>query len=135
MYREGSNDPRFRGDPRPRHRVAARPPIGYASLVTPRESATETRLTRAVRLAGAITYKLAPTTAGIPDRLIIWPTGVVDFVEVKADDGVVSPIQRQRLRELRENRANTFVVFGPAEADAYVRDRLTELGLSSRPVR
>lgn len=103
--------------------------------MTPRESATETRLTRAVRLAGAITYKLAPTTAGIPDRLIVWPTGEVDFVEVKASDGVVSPIQRQRIRELQDRRANVNVVYGFDGVDAYLRSRLAELGLSSSPVR
>ena len=96
--------------------------------MTPRESATETRLTRAVRRSGALTFKLAPTTAGIPDRIIVWPTGVVDFVEVKADNGKVSPIQRHRIEELRERGANAFVARGFAGVDDYVDARLAALG-------
>ena len=96
--------------------------------MTPRESATETRLTRAVKLAGALTYKLAPTTAGIPDRIVVWPTGVVDFVEVKADSGKVAPIQHRRIEELREHGANVFVARGFAGVDAYVEARLAALG-------
>lgn len=95
--------------------------------MTIRESATETRLTRAVRRAGALTFKLAPTTAGIPDRLVVWPTGVVDFVEVKADNGKVAPIQHHRIRDLRERGANVFVASGFAGVDAYVDARLAEI--------
>ena len=97
--------------------------------MTPRESATETRLTRAVRRSGALTLKLAPTTAGIPDRIVVWPNGVVDFVEVKAEDGRLSPIQRHRISDLRENGANAFVVYGHDGVDDYVDARLADLGL------
>ena len=97
--------------------------------MTPRESATETRLTRAVRRAGALTLKLAPTTAGIPDRIVVWPNGVVDFVEVKAEDGRLSPIQRHRISDLRENGANAFVVYGHDGVDDYVDARLADLDL------
>lgn len=103
--------------------------------MTQRESATEARLTRAVRRAGALTYKLAPTTAGVPDRLVVWPTGVVDFVEVKASDGTVARIQHQRIRELRERGANTFVLFGDPEVDDYVRTRLADLSLPAVAAR
>ena len=41
------------------------------------ESAVEAHLIRAVLRAGALTFKLAPTTAGVPDRLVVWPTGRV----------------------------------------------------------
>ena len=85
---------------------------------------TETRLTRAVRRAGALTYKLAPTTAGVPDRLVVWPGGTVDFIEVKASDGEISPIQRERIRDLREHGANVFVLFGHPEVEEYLATRL-----------
>ena len=98
--------------------------------MTPRESATETRLTRAVVRAGALTYKLAPTTAGIPDRIIVWPIGAVDFVEVKAEDGRLSPIQRRRISELRENGASVHVVYGHSGVDDYVAARIADLDVS-----
>ena len=97
--------------------------------MTPRESATETRLTRAVRRAGALTFKLAPTTAGIPDRIVVWPIGVVDFVEVKAEDGRLSPIQRRRISDLRENGASVHVVYGHDGVDDYVSERIADLDL------
>lgn len=84
------------------------------------ESAVEARLVRAVQRAGALTYKLAPTTAGVPDRLVVWPTGRVDFVELKAEGGQTSSIQRVRIRELEEHLANVFVLYGPGEVDDYV---------------
>ena len=79
------------------------------------ESAVEAHLIRSVMTAGALTYKLAPTTAGVPDRLVVWPSGRVDFVEVKAEGGRLSSVQKVRIRDLEANAANVFVVHGKAE--------------------
>ena len=90
------------------------------------ESAVEAHLIHAVLRAGALTFKLAPTTAGVPDRLVVWPTGRVDFVEVKADGGRLSSIQKVRIRDLEANAANVFVVTGKAEVDAYCDEAAAE---------
>ena len=90
------------------------------------ESAVEAHLIRSVLSAGALTFKLAPTTAGVPDRLVVWPTGRVDFVEVKAEGGRLSSIQKVRIRDLEANAANVFVVTGKAEVDAYVAEAAAE---------
>lgn len=97
-----------------------------------RESATEARLVRLVRTAGALTYKLAPTVAGIPDRLVVWPGGTIDFVEVKADGGTVAPIQKARITELRDRNANVFVAHGNAGVEEYLAARLDTLDLALR---
>lgn len=86
----------------------------------PRESAVEARLVRGVRTAGGRTFKLAPTTAGIPDRLVVLPGGQVHFVELKADRGRTSPIQRVRLAELSDLGAATFVLYGYEDVDEYL---------------
>lgn len=39
--------------------------------------------------------KLWPAPAGLPDRLMLLPTGGVWFVEFKSPSGRVSPIQRR----------------------------------------
>lgn len=43
---------------------------------------------------GGITEKLAPTNAGMPDRLVMFPTSRIYLVELKADHGAVRDIQK-----------------------------------------
>jgi hypothetical protein len=45
-----------------------------------------------VRRAGGRVIKLAPTTAGIPDRLVFLP-GRMELVELKTETGKLSPVQ------------------------------------------
>ena len=42
-----------------------------------------------------VTIKLAPTIAGVPDRLVILPGGGIFLIELKAWNGKVSEIQKQ----------------------------------------
>ena len=58
------------------------------------ESRLETFFRTAVRRAGGISFKLAPTEAGVPDRLVLFPGGRMYLVELKTEAGRVSPIQR-----------------------------------------
>jgi hypothetical protein len=53
-----------------------------------------------IRRAGGMCIKLVPLDAGLPDRLVLLPPlpgerrGRTFLVELKADDGTLSPIQR-----------------------------------------
>lgn len=58
-----------------------------------RESAVEAIFTKRVRELGGQSYKLAPVSAGIPDRLVLLPGGRMVLVELKADSGSLEPIQ------------------------------------------
>lgn len=58
-----------------------------------RESALETLLVNLVRRAGGIAVKLMPTVAGIPDRLVLWPGGRAELVELKTVPGRLAPAQ------------------------------------------
>lgn len=49
-----------------------------------RESTVEAALSRECRLRGFPCIKLAPTSPGVPDRLIVAPGGAHVFAEVKA---------------------------------------------------
>jgi hypothetical protein len=58
-----------------------------------RERNAEQVLTKGVRDLGGMALKLAPTTAGLPDRLLLLPGGRVVLVEMKSEKGKRSPIQ------------------------------------------
>lgn len=64
--------------------------------------------------------KLLPTRKGIPDRLVIWPTGRVDFVELKTATGVLSAHQRLWLKDAVARGQHCHVVYGTPGIRAYL---------------
>ena len=57
----------------------------------------ESALQRRVKQAGGISYKLVcPSHTGMPDRLIVFPTGRVSFAELKRPDGKGRLTARQK---------------------------------------
>lgn len=67
-----------------------------------REKDIEHRLVQEVKRAGGICPKLTcPGMDGMPDRLVLLPTGRIAFVEVKRPGGVVRPLQAVRHAQLR----------------------------------
>ena len=59
------------------------------------ERAVESRVVTRADKAGGIAIKLDPSVyAGIPDRLVILPGGIVKFVETKAPNGRPSKLQK-----------------------------------------
>ena len=61
----------------------------------PSEASLERRCCAYAKGRGCLPLKLWPTLAGLPDRLILVPGGVIWFVEFKSETGRVSPIQRR----------------------------------------
>lgn len=67
-----------------------------------RESVLENRLRYKIELIGGKCYKwVSPGKRGVPDRICLMPGGKVYFVEMKAPNGVLSPIQKKRIKELK----------------------------------
>ena len=67
-----------------------------------KESEIEARLVRGVKALGGVAYKfVSPGNVGVPDRVVVLPGGRVIFVELKAEGGRLSPMQRQQLARLR----------------------------------
>lgn len=97
------------------------------SLGSMRESSVERRLHRQVIQAGGLTYKIAPTTKGLPDRLVILPGGRVRLVELKADGGRVSPAQRLIHDKLAARGVHVAVLTGTAEVDKWLTDQLKDM--------
>lgn len=87
------------------------------------EKEIERRMCEMIRKRGGITYKFtSPGNVGVPDRLIITPTGVVWFVELKTETGRLSKIQKWQIRELEKRGANVRVVYGLQGAIDFVNE-------------
>lgn len=79
------------------------------------ESKIERQFAMAVRARGGLSVKLAPTIAGIPDRLVLWPDGRFHLVELKTDTGRLRAIQVHRHAQLLEMGHKVVVIHGESE--------------------
>lgn len=62
---------------------------------------------------GCLFYKfVSPGNDGVPDRILITPTGRVHFIELKTTNGRLSPSQRVQIDRLEEHNALVCVVRG-----------------------
>lgn len=87
-----------------------------------RESALEQRFNREVKKLGGRSYKVCPEyCAGIPDRMVLLPGGRLYLVELKADDGAVSPIQKVWHERAAELGTTVVVLKGEKEVDQWLK--------------
>lgn len=92
------------------------------------EKAVEQYFRRQVIARGWVTWKMAPTEVGIPDRVVLIPGGAVWFVELKrARGGVVSPRQRVVHNKISRGGHNVVVLAGVSEVKTWIRERESEL--------
>lgn len=88
-----------------------------------REKEIEQKLTRAVRKAGGICPKfVSPGFNGMPDRLVLFPDGMIAFVELKAPGKKPRPLQEDRHRLLRSLGFRVYTLDSPAAVDQLVRE-------------
>ena len=68
-----------------------------------KEKDIEKRLREEVKKAGGLCLKFTPASwSGAPDRLILFPGGKIFFVELKRPGEEPRPLQKVRIRKLRE---------------------------------
>ena len=90
------------------------------------ESVIERAAAAYAKKLGMMTYKLeSRRVAGWPDRLFVWK-GHVWFIEFKALDGRLTPLQKHIIDELEDHGATVYVVCS-IEAAKEVLDGLHEL--------
>ena len=80
----------------------------------------ERKLVELVKKSGGLCLKfVSPGNAGVPDRIILLPGGVVRFVELKTETGRLAPIQRAWLAKLQKLGFDAQVLYGMEEVKAY----------------
>ena len=67
------------------------------------EKYIEQKLVAAVKDMGGIAFKFnAPGINGVPDRLVLLPHGKLAFIELKAPNKKMRPLQVRRKRQLEQ---------------------------------
>ena len=90
------------------------------------EKTIENKLTLAVKKAGGIAPKfVSPGYAGMPDRLVLLPGGVIAFAELKAPGQKPRPIQEARHRLLRRLGFRVYVIDSEDQIGGMLRDLLS----------
>ena len=75
------------------------------------EKIIEHKLTMAVKKAGGIAVKfVSPSFAGMPDRLVLLPDGLIAFVELNAPGKLPHPLQEARHRLRRSLGFRVYVI-------------------------
>lgn len=81
-----------------------------------------------VRLVGGHTIKLAPTEAGIPDRLVVLPGGRIYLVELKTRTGQLSPVQRHWHEKVARLGVTVQVLYGEDQIISWIRQAVNAIG-------
>lgn len=81
-----------------------------------REKTIERKLTLMVKRQGGICLKfVSPGFVGVPDRIVLLPSGCVAFVEVKAPGEKPRPLQTSRHKLLRQLGFKVYVLDDPTQ--------------------
>lgn len=101
-----------------------------------RESKIEKHLQDRVEMAGGLCWKwTSPGRRGVPDRIVMWPGGAVSFVELKAEWGDLSALQRVTHRAMRARGHHAVVLDTIAWVDEWVDGMLAHLEAVRRACR
>lgn len=84
-----------------------------------KESAIESHLKRKGQALGWKVYKWVSGETGVPDRILVHRKHGIWFVEVKREDGRLTPIQLFKHAELREHGAQVEVVWSKRDVDRF----------------
>jgi hypothetical protein len=96
-----------------------------------KENAVETYLVSELKKIGCDCPKfVSPTRAGVVDRLCIPPLGLrTDFIECKAPDKELEPLQRHERDMLMRRGQRHELLDTKAKVDRYVADKAREIHL------
>ena len=88
-----------------------------------KESVIERRLVQGIKKMGGLALKfISPGHAGVPDRLVLLPTGVAIFVELKTETGALSPLQIETHNKLRNLGFEVRTLYGKEYVDGFLEE-------------
>lgn len=88
-----------------------------------RESTLERRLVREVEKIGGKAPKwVSPGNRGVPDRLVILPNGKTIYVEMKAPDKPLEPLQEKWAKTLRKLGHSVYKIDSVAGIDRFIAE-------------
>jgi hypothetical protein len=86
------------------------------------ESKIEQSLVKAVKRLGGECYKWSsPGQAGVCDRIVVLPNGQVHFIELKASNGRLSPLQKIHGKRLVDLHANYWVLWSETDVIFFIK--------------
>lgn len=95
------------------------------------ESALEDFFFKRIRLVGGHATKMVSMQAGTPDRLVLMPGGHLFLVELKQNDGVVSPIQHVWHRRAQGMGCEVHVIYGREGVKSWIRTMVSAIAPDS----
>jgi VRR-NUC domain len=94
------------------------------------EKLIEKKLREGVKKLGGLALKFtSPSFTGVPDRLVLWPTGQADFVELKSTGKKLSPRQQVVFPILEDLGFPVAVIDNAEKLTAYL-DSITHLSVN-----
>ena len=86
------------------------------------EKQIEAYLVKKVKALGGVAYKFtSPAHRGVADRVVCLPGGVVWFVELKAEGGRLSPLQKVFADEMARMNQNYCVLWSKEDVDTWIQ--------------
>ena len=88
-----------------------------------KESKIESYLVRRVKEHGGLCFKfVSPGNPGVPDRIVITPSGSTIYVELKTEVGRLAKVQKWQRSEMEKRGADCRVLFGMDAVKAFLRE-------------
>lgn len=88
-----------------------------------KERLIEKHLVDMIKMLDGMCLKfISPSNAGVPDRLVILPSGKIIFVELKTDVGRLSKIQEHTIDEMKKRNADVRVLYGMKDVEDFLNE-------------
>ncbi len=85
------------------------------------EREIEKRLGAELKKHGCLFYKFVSMgQAGVPDRIVITPSGQTIYVELKTDAGRLTKLQRLQIERIEKQGAKVYVLYGMKDAESFL---------------
>ena len=94
------------------------------------EAQIEKHLFDEVNKLNGIAYKFtSPGHAGVPDRIIMLPNGLIILIELKKETGTLSELQINTINKMQNKNIEVYVLYSIKDVDefiAYIKKRLSK---------